>query len=87
MVGEARRRRERVTWPDCEELDEVPCDYEVVGEHVHDAMRLLVLGSDRRFYALSLVDGHVEPTDLTDQWILDAADLTDKLRHLCPDAA
>jgi hypothetical protein len=65
----------------------VPCDYEVVGEHVHDAMRLLVLGSDRRFYALSLVDGHVETTDLTEQWILDAADLTEKVHRLRWDAA
>jgi hypothetical protein len=60
----------------------VPCDYEVVGEHVTDGTQLLALGSDRRFYALSLVDGRAVTTDLGEQWILDAADLPQKLRRI-----
>lgn len=59
-----------------------PMDYEVIGEHQSDPMRLLVFGSDGRLYALDLASGNTTLTELGDQWVLDVADLTAKLRHL-----
>lgn len=59
-----------------------PMDYEVIGEHQSDPMRLLVFGSDGRLYALDLTDGHTRPTDLSESWLLDVAELSAKLRHV-----
>jgi len=55
---------------------ELPMEYEVIGEHVNDRTLLLLVGSDRRFYALSLLDGETSETELGEEWILDAAQYT-----------
>ncbi len=59
-----------------------PMDYEVIGEHRVDPMRLLVFGADGRLYALDLVGGDILPTNLSDQWVLDVADLPAKLQRM-----
>jgi hypothetical protein len=60
------------------EID-IPCDYEVIGEHLVDPTKLLVWADDRRFYALHLSDGHIEPTELHEHWVVDTCDLGEKL--------
>lgn len=61
-----------------------PMDYEVIGEHQANPMRLLVLGADGRLYALDLVGGDILPMELGDQWVLDVADLRVKLQRMAP---
>jgi hypothetical protein len=56
-----------------------PFDYEVIGEHAIDPLRLLVIGDDGQFYTLDLADGHTAPVELTDEWLTDTCDLRDKL--------
>ncbi len=63
-------------------IAEDPFDYEVIGEHVVDPNRLLVIGGDGRFYALDLLDGHTTPTELSAQWVVDICDLGDKLHRV-----
>ncbi len=59
---------------------EVPYDYEVIGEHLADPARLLVIGGDGRIYALDLNDGYVTQIELSEQWVVDHYDLRDKIR-------
>jgi hypothetical protein len=50
---------------------DVPFSYEVIGEHVRDAHRLLAIGSDGRLFDLDLIDGSPVPTELSDDWVVD----------------
>lgn len=59
-----------------------PCNYEVIGEHLNDPTHLLALGDDGRFYSLNLLDGQTEPTELTDEWLMDACDPSEKLSRI-----
>ena len=61
---------------------DTPCHYEVVGEHIIDPARLLVVGDDGHFYTLDLTDGHTAPTELTDEWLMDASELHEKLSRM-----
>lgn len=70
-------RRKKVT-------SETPLDYEVIGEHLIDPLRLLVLGEDGLLYALRLTDGHTEPTEMQDSWLVDTCDLREKIRRINP---
>jgi hypothetical protein len=63
---------------------EIPCHYEVVGEHVSDPTHLLVIGDDGRFYDLDLLNGKVEPTEYSDAWVIDSCSVSDKLEKLRP---
>lgn len=55
-----------------------PFDYEVIGEHAIDPLRLLVIGDDGHFYTLDLTDGHTTPVELSDEWLTDTCDLREK---------
>ncbi len=48
-----------------------PCNYEVIGEHLNDPTHLLALGDDGRFYSLNLLDGQTEPTEFSNEWVID----------------
>lgn len=61
---------------------DIPFDFEVIGEHRIDPARLLLFGEDGRFYAFNLHDGESSPTQLSDEWIVDACHLRDKLHPL-----
>lgn len=61
---------------------DVPCHYEVIGEHLVDPTQLLVVGDDGRFYALDLHDGATSPADVSDEWIIDTCDVREKLQRL-----
>lgn len=61
---------------------EAPCNYEVIGEHLTDPTRLLVMGDDGQYYALSLLSGQIEPTTFSDEWVLDTFDLHEKLNRM-----
>jgi hypothetical protein len=50
---------------------DVPFAYEVIGEHVRDAHRLLAIASDGRLFDLDLIDGQPIPTELSDEWVVD----------------
>jgi hypothetical protein len=64
-----------------EHLD-APWHYEVIGEHLTDPTRLLVVGDDGHSYALDLHDGATSPADFSDEWIIDTCDFREKLRRL-----
>ena len=61
---------------------EAPCHYDVIGEHMTDPTRLLVVGDDGCFYALDLHNGVTSPADFSEDWIVDTCDLREKLRRL-----
>ena len=61
---------------------DLPSAYEVVGEHVRDTGKLLVLGDNGRLYALDLRDDQPSPTELSDEWVVDPCSLHDTLRRL-----
>jgi len=61
---------------------EAPCNYEVVGEHLSDPTHLLVMGDDGRFYSLNLLDGQTQPTEVSDEWVLDTCDLRENLSRI-----
>jgi len=63
---------------------DLPRDYEVIGEHLTDPMRLLVVGEDGLLYALSLTDGQTEPTALHDGWVVDTCELHEKIHRIPP---
>jgi hypothetical protein len=67
-----------------QEHPDAPWHYEVIGEHLTDPTRLLVIGDDGHFYALDLHDGQVAPTTFSDNWLIDTCDLRDKLQRLNP---
>ncbi len=58
---------------------DMPCHYEVIGEHLADPTHLLALGDDGRFYVLN---GQTEPTEFGDQWVIDSCDVREKLSRL-----
>jgi hypothetical protein len=60
---------------------DLPWHYEVIGEHLTDPTRLLVIDDDERLYALSLVDGHTEPARLLDTWLVDSGELREKFQR------
>ncbi len=49
-------------------------EYEVIGEHMIDPMRLLTIDGDGRLFALSLQDGSTSPAELTADWVVDVID-------------
>lgn len=51
-------------------------EYEVIGEHLIDPMRLLTIDVDGRLFDLNLVDGSASPAELTSDWIVDVVDTT-----------
>jgi hypothetical protein len=52
-----------------------PYNYEVIGEHLSDPDRLLVVGDDGRYYALHLITGLTSSAEFADEWIIDTCDL------------
>ena len=65
-----------------ENHSDAPCHYEVIGEHMTDPTRLLVMGDDGHFYALDLHDGATSPVAFSSEWIIDTCDLREKLQRL-----
>ncbi len=51
-----------------------PFEYEVIGEHLIDPMRLLTIDGDGRLFDLNLVDGSTSPAELTSDWVVDVVD-------------
>ncbi|MDQ3654867.1 MAG: hypothetical protein M3457_07305 [Chloroflexota bacterium] len=51
-----------------------PFEYEVIGEHLFDPLRLLTIDGDGRLFDLNLVDGSASPAELTGDWIVDVVD-------------
>lgn len=51
-------------------------EYEVIGEHLIDPMRLLTIDGDGRLFALNLQDGTTSPAELTSDWVVDVVDTT-----------
>ena len=49
-------------------------EYEVIGEHLIDPMRLLTIDGDGRLFALNLQDGSTSPAELTSDWVVDLVD-------------
>jgi hypothetical protein len=49
-------------------------EYEVIGEHLLDPMRLLTIDGDGRLFALNLQDGSTSPAELTADWVVDVVD-------------
>jgi hypothetical protein len=49
-------------------------EYEVIGEHLIDPMRLLTIDADGRLFDLNLRDGSASPAELTGDWIVDTVD-------------
>lgn len=49
-------------------------EYEVIGEHLIDPMRLLTIDADGRLFDLNLEDGSASPAELTGDWIVDTVD-------------
>ncbi len=49
-------------------------EYEVIGEHLIDPMRLLTIDRDGRLFDLNLRDGSASPAELTGDWIVDTVD-------------
>jgi hypothetical protein len=64
------------------EDSDAPWHYEVIGEHMTDPARLLVIGDDGHFYALDLHDGQVVPTRFSADWLIDTCDLRERLQRL-----
>jgi hypothetical protein len=52
---------------------EFPWEYHVVGEHRSDPSRILMRGTDGRYYELRLGDGEVTTVELGNDWISDAS--------------
>lgn len=53
-----------------------PFEYEVIGEHLVDPLRLLTVDGEGRLFELNLGDGTASPTELTADWIIDIVDTT-----------
>lgn len=51
-----------------------PFEYEVIGEHLIDPMRLLTIDADGRLFDLNLQDGSASPAELTADWVVDTVD-------------
>ncbi len=51
-----------------------PFEYEVIGEHLVDPMRLLTIDCDGRLFELNLGDGSASPAELTADWVIDVID-------------
>ena len=49
-------------------------EYEVIGEHLIDPMRLLTIDGDGRLFDLNLQDGSASPAELTADWVVDTVD-------------
>ncbi len=59
---------------------DVTFEYEVIGEHLFDPMRLLTVDSEGRLFELNLVNGSASPTELTEYWVVDTVDAYQHLR-------
>ncbi len=55
-------------------LADHPFEYEVIGEHLVDPMRLLTIAADGRLFDLNLIDGSASPAELTEDWVVDTVD-------------
>jgi len=51
-----------------------PFEYEVIGEHLVDPLRLLTIDRDGRLFELNLGDGSASPAELTADWVVDVID-------------
>ncbi|HEV2067788.1 MAG TPA: hypothetical protein VGR08_13220 [Thermomicrobiales bacterium] len=56
-------------------------DFEVVGHHMSDPDRLLVLGDDDRLYALDIQNGQTAPTEFSSQWLIDTCTIPPEPHH------
>jgi hypothetical protein len=54
---------------------DVPCSYEVVGEHVLDPALLLVMDDEAHLHALNLRTGETTLVEPGDEWAVDTCDL------------
>jgi hypothetical protein len=50
---------------------DLPWEYDVVGEHRSDPSRILMRGTDGRYYELRLGDGEVTTVELGNDWVSD----------------
>lgn len=51
-----------------------PFEYEVIGEHLIDPMRLLAIDTEGRLFDLNLIDCSTSPAELTSDWVVDTVD-------------
>lgn len=61
-----------------------PFEYEVIGEHLIDPMRLLTIDAEGRLFDLNLQDGTASPAELTSDWIVDVVDTALYRRNMIP---
>jgi hypothetical protein len=59
---------------------DITFEYEVIGEHRIDPMRLLTVDSEGRLFELNLATGLAFPTELTEFWVVDTVDTYQYLR-------
>ena len=50
---------------------DIPFEYEVIGEHLIDPLRLLTVDADGHLFDLNLETCSASPTELTEQWAVD----------------
>jgi hypothetical protein len=82
MTARSGAQARRMTMRRPQQDADSPWHYEVIGEHLVDPTRLLVMGEDGRFYALDLHDGATSPAEFSEEWIVDTCDLREKLQRL-----
>ena len=57
-------------------------EYEVIGEHLTDPLRLLTIDGEGRLFELNLETCSASPTELTEDWVVDVVDTSQYRRHL-----
>jgi hypothetical protein len=55
---------------------DVSFEYEVIGEHLIDPLRLLTIDAEGQLFELNLESGSTSPTILSEDWIVDTVDAT-----------
>lgn len=57
-------------------------EYEVIGEHLTDPLRLLTIDGEGRLFDLNLETCSASPTELTEDWVADVVDTSQYRRHI-----
>lgn len=63
-------------------LADASSEYEVIGEHLTDPLRLLTIDGEGRLFELNLETCSTSPTELTEDWVVDVVDTSQHRRHL-----
>lgn len=56
-------------------------EYEVIGEHLTDPLRLLTIDGEGRLFDLNLETCSASPTELTEDWVVDVVDTSQYRRQ------